>query len=68
MRPMLLFLRANARWLAAGLLLTMFSSFGQTFFIGLSGNRLRAAFDLSDGDFGGLYMLGTLASAATCRG
>lgn len=59
------FLHANARWLAGGFLLTMFSSFGQTFFIGLFGNDLRASFDLSGGGFGGVYMVATLASAAT---
>lgn len=59
------FLYANARWLAGGFLLTMFSSFGQTFFIGLSGNDLRATFHLSGGEFGGIYMLATLASAST---
>ena len=62
-RDTLQFLRANARWLAGGFLLTMFSSFGQTFFIGLSGEDLRARFGLSSGGFGGLYMLATLASA-----
>ena len=59
------FLGENARWLGGGFLLTLFSSFGQTFFIGLSGNDLRAAFHLSGSAFGGVYMLGTLASAAT---
>ncbi|MGB3722606.1 MAG: MFS transporter [Pacificimonas sp.] len=59
------FIRANARWLGAGFLLTLFSSFGQTFFIGLSGGELRAAFDLTDGEFGLLYMAATLGSAAT---
>lgn len=62
---MLRFARENARWLLGGLLLTMFSSFGQTFFIGLSGNAIRAEFSLSDGEFGGLYMVCTLASALT---
>jgi len=57
------FIRTNARWLLAGLLLTFFSSFGQTFFIGLSGNALRARFDLSEGEFGLIYMGATLASA-----
>ena len=57
------FLRDNARWIASGFLLTLFSSFGQTFFIGLSGNDLRASFHLSSGAFGGLYMLATLSSA-----
>lgn len=55
----------NARWIGAGFLLTMFSSFGQTFFIGLSGNDIRESFDLSGGEFGALYMVATLASALT---
>lgn len=59
------FFQDNARWLAAGFLLTLFSSFGQTFFIGLSGNDIRATFHLSGGAFGALYMAATLASAAT---
>lgn len=62
---MLAFLRTNARWIAGGFLLTFFSSFGQTFFIGLSGEELRAKFDLTDGEFGLTYMLATLGSAAT---
>ncbi|MEQ9316808.1 MAG: MFS transporter [Henriciella sp.] len=62
---MFAFLRTNARWIAGGFLLTFFSSFGQTFFIGLSGEELRAKFDLTDGEFGLTYMLATLASAAT---
>lgn len=59
------FFQDNARWLAAGFLLTLFSSFGQTFFIGLSGNDIRATFHLSGGAFGTLYMVATLASAAS---
>ena len=62
---MLTFLRNNARWIAGGFLLTFFSSFGQTFFIGLSGEELRAKFDLTDGEFGLTYMVATLASAIT---
>jgi MFS family permease len=57
------FLKANARWIAGGFLLTYFSSFGQTFFISASIAEWRAAFGLSHGDFGQLYMLATLASA-----
>lgn len=60
-----MFIRDNARWLLAGFLLSLFSSFGQTFFIGLSGNAFRERFDLSQGDFGLLYMAATLASALT---
>ncbi|HBO2075790.1 TPA: MFS transporter [Pseudomonas aeruginosa] len=59
------FIRKNARWLVAGFLQLMFSSFGQTFFIGLAGIELRERFDLSGGDFGAIYMVATLASAAT---
>jgi MFS family permease len=59
------FFRSNARWIGGGFLLMLFSSFGQTFFIGLFGNEIRETFGLSGGGFGGLYMLATLASAAT---
>ncbi|MEO0550835.1 MAG: MFS transporter [Pseudomonadota bacterium] len=62
---MLIFLRDNLRWISGGFLLTFFSSFGQTFFIGLSGEELRAKFDLTDGEFGGLYMIATIGSALT---
>ncbi|NNF40269.1 MAG: MFS transporter [Woeseiaceae bacterium] len=60
---MLKFLKENYRWIAGGFLLTYFSSFGQTFFISGSISEWRAAFDLSHGDFGRLYMFATLASA-----
>jgi len=58
-------MQANARWLFGGLLLTIFSSFGQTYFIALFGSEIRETFSLSHGDFGAIYMIGTLASAAT---
>ena len=57
------FIRKNARWLAGGFLLTFFSSFGQTFFISLSGGAIRTEFGLSNGEWGMIYMLATLASA-----
>jgi len=59
------FYRSNARWLFGGFLLTLFSGFGQTIFIGASGGELREAFGLSNGQWGNLYGLATLASAAT---
>lgn len=62
---MISFLRDNARWISGGFLLTFFSSFGQTFFIGLSGEELRAKFNLTDGEFGGIYMIATIGSALT---
>jgi len=40
----------------------LFSSIGQTFFIGLFGADFRAAFALSDAAFGTLYSVATLAS------
>lgn len=65
MLPIHHFLRENARWLAGGFLLTFFSSYGQTFFIALSAGDIRFEYGLSHGEFGGLYMIATLASAAT---
>lgn len=59
------FLRDNARWLFGGFLLTFFSSFGQTYFISLSAGEIRSEYGLSHGDFGTLYMVATLASAAS---
>lgn len=57
------FFRENLRWILGGFLLTFCSSFGQTFFIALSGKEIRAEFDLTNGEFGGIYMLATLGSA-----
>ncbi|MCH9825026.1 MAG: MFS transporter, partial [Alphaproteobacteria bacterium] len=57
------FLRLNVRWLAAGALLMFMSSFGQTFFISIFAGEIRAEFGLSHGEWGGIYALGTLASA-----
>lgn len=65
MRSFGTFVISNLRWLAGAFLLTLFSSFGQTFFIALSNGGIREAFGLSHGEFGGLYMLATLLSAAT---
>ena len=57
------FIRDNARWLAAGVLLTWSSSFGQTYFIALSSGHIRDAFGLSHASWGAIYTVGTLASA-----
>lgn len=59
------FLRENARWLAAGFLMTFFSIYGQTTFISLSAGDIRHEYGLSHGGFGTLYMIATLASAIT---
>ncbi len=56
------FLRDNAPFLAAGALLTFCSSFGQTYLISVFAGVIRAEFSLSDGDWGRIYGIGTLAS------
>lgn len=57
------FIRRNFRWIAGGFMLTYFSSLGQTYFISASVSEWQAAFGLSHGEFGRLYMFATLASA-----
>ncbi|MEL6509636.1 MAG: MFS transporter [Pseudomonadota bacterium] len=57
------FLRDNARWLGAGMLLTFFSSFGQTFFISIYSEQIRSDFDLSHSAWGSLYAVATTISA-----
>ncbi len=57
------FFRQNVRWLAAGMLVTLSSSYGQTFFISIFAGEIRAEFGLSNGAWGGIYTLGTAASA-----
>lgn len=57
------FLVANARWLSAGFLIAFVSSFGQTYFIAIFAGSIRAEFELSHGAWGGIYLLGTSASA-----
>lgn len=59
------FIRQNARWLGAGVLMTSSSSFGQTYFIALSAAHIQATFGLSHGGWGTLYTAGTLMSAIT---
>ncbi|WP_198389344.1 MFS transporter [Roseovarius faecimaris] len=59
------FLRENAPWLSAGVLLTFLSSFGQTFFISIFAGEIRETFQISHGQWGGIYALGTTASAIT---
>ena len=60
---MLQFMRENAAFLLAGVLLTFTSSYGQTFFISIFAGEIKADFGLSDGDWGLIYTLGTTLSA-----
>jgi MFS family permease len=57
------FVLANRRLLAFGFATAFFSSFGQTYFIGIFNEELRALFGLSHGGLGGVYALATLTSA-----
>lgn len=57
------FIRANAPFLAAGALLAFSSSFGQTFLISVFAGVIREEFALSNGQWGGIYTIGTFASA-----
>jgi len=46
-----------------GFILTFFSSFGQSFFIGLFNSNIRADLNISHGQFGSIYALATLVSS-----
>lgn len=56
------FVAAHRHFLAFGLAMMAFSSFGQTYYISLFGAELRAEFSLSHGDLGLYYSGATLAS------
>ncbi|MGY8655929.1 MAG: MFS transporter [Verrucomicrobiia bacterium] len=57
------FIVKHRRLLAFGALLTLFSSFGQTFLISLFVPQLQATLDISAAEFGSFYSLATLISA-----
>lgn len=57
------FITANGRWLTAGGLISLSSSYGQTFFISIFAGAIMAEFSLSDGQWGAIYTMGTTASA-----
>ena len=56
------FVRSHPRFLGFGFLTAMSSCVGQTWFISLFSTDIRATFNLSHGEFGEIYSLGTLAS------
>ena len=60
---MITFLRQNAPYIAAGFLLNLASSFGQTFFISILAGEIQAFYGLSHGDWGGIYGAATMVSA-----
>ena len=58
-------IRRHGRFLGFGLGLTFLSSFGQTFFISLFNDSIRAEFGLSHASIGATYSLATLGSGFT---
>lgn len=57
------FLRTEWRFLLYGMLMSLWSSFGQTFFISLFSSEIRAELSLTHGSFGSYYAIATTASA-----
>ena len=55
----------NWKHLLFGVLLIALSCFGQTFYISLFGEHLRADFELSNTGFGSLYAMATMACSST---
>ena len=58
-------LRQEWRFLLYGLLMSFWSSLGQTFFISLFSQDIRTSLDLTHGEFGSYYAFATTASALT---
>jgi len=54
----------NRRMLGFGFLMAFGSSFGQTYFVGVFSPSIEVEFGLSHTEWGSIYMIGTLASAA----
>ena len=55
--------RTNSRLVIFSFLMALYSSFGQTYFIGVFGPQIQSEFGLSHTAWGSIYMAGTLASA-----
>ena len=55
---------SQPRLLLFGFFISFFAGFGQTFFISIFNLEIRGLLNLSDGQFGTLYSLATLTSAA----
>ena len=60
----LTFAYRNRRILSFGFLMAFGSSFGQTYFVGIFSPSIEAEFELTHTEWGGIYMAGTLLSAA----
>lgn len=56
--------RRQVAWISAGFVMTLATLPGQTIFIAQFNTALRHEYGLSNGAFGGIYMLATISSAA----
>lgn len=63
MKAMIHFIKEHNKFLIFGILLTFFSSYGQSFFFGLYNAPIRETYNLTNGEFGSIYGLVTLLSA-----
>lgn len=63
LRTMWTFVSDERRWIGAGLMLTFFSAFGQTWFISLFAGPIKATHGLTDGGWGLVFTAATLVSA-----
>ncbi|MBT3929810.1 MAG: MFS transporter [Rhodospirillaceae bacterium] len=61
----LTFLRGNFRFIGFGFLLTMLSSYGQTFYVALYGAEIRAEFGLGHGSFGAVFSTVSVVAAVS---
>ena len=57
--------KLNFKIIIFGFIFTFFSSFGQSFFIGLFNTNIRLDLNISHGQFGSIYALATLISSFT---
>ena len=58
-------LSLNKKVIIFGFIFTFFSSFGQSFFIGLFNSNIRSDLSISHGQFGSIYAMATLISSFT---
>ena len=56
-------IKLNFKIIIFGFIFTFFSSFGQSFFIGLFNSNIRAELNITHGQFGSIYALATLLSS-----
>ncbi|WP_440998027.1 MFS transporter [Arhodomonas sp. SL1] len=59
------FIQENRRFLGFGFLLAALSGYGQTYLISVFGGEIRAALEITNGQFGAVYSLATLASGVS---